>query len=207
MAIINSVLIGKGRGKVGNLVLSNLKGQTILKSLNSSPSNPRSEDQTTQRSKMAYSVKVWQIVFLFMANFKSYIKPLESGYNAFIRNAIKVITTPVVFDFSSIWLSLVTAMDLKGNISLGLKITLTTGLLKASLDNPEISYNSSLTLNAMMVDKATKKIIYLSHEITEAEFASGEFDVHFEDLDELMCYFYVSSTATKQNTPLLSKEF
>lgn len=207
MAIINSVLIGKGRGKVGNLVLSNLKGQTILKSLNSSPSNPRSQDQSTQRNKMAYAVKVWQIVFLFMANFKNYIKPLESGYNAFIRNAIKVITTPVVFDFVSIWKLLVTAMDLKGNISLSLHGILRQETFSISFDHSEIPYNSSLTLNLLLIDSATSKVTNFSHEITEAEYISNQALIDYPSIDAALGYFYISSAATKQNTPIVFVEF
>ena len=41
MAIIDSVLVGKGRGKIGNVVLQGIKGQTISKQLNPAPANPR----------------------------------------------------------------------------------------------------------------------------------------------------------------------
>ena len=44
MAIIQSILVGKGKGKIGNVVLSGLKGQTVAKQLNSSPFRP---DNTT----------------------------------------------------------------------------------------------------------------------------------------------------------------
>ena len=88
MAIIQSILVGKGKGKIGNVVLSNLKGQTVAKQLNSSPSNPRTVAQTANRVKMANAVLAWQFLSSFMSNAKGLRKPLESIYNAFVRTVV-----------------------------------------------------------------------------------------------------------------------
>ena len=55
MAIIDSVLVGKGRGKIGNVVLQGIKGQTVAKQLNPAPANPRTTLQTDSRNQ-------WQIL-------------------------------------------------------------------------------------------------------------------------------------------------
>lgn len=203
MAIINSVLIGKGRGKVGNVVLSNLKGQTILKSLNSSPSNPKSPDQTSQRSKMAYTVKVWQVVFMFMANFKSYIKPLESGYNAFIRSAIKVISTPLTFDFQSIWVGLVTDMNLKGNLDLALNGSIVAADLVMTFVKGSLVYNPSMCINILAVDTVTNEIRNTLINITEAQFNAGTTSLPYTVGANEFLFWYFASPASKQNTDLV----
>lgn len=203
MAIINSVLIGKGRGKVGNVVLSNLKGQTILKSLNSSPSNPKSQDQTAQRSKMAYAVKVWQVVFMFMANFKSYIKPLESGYNAFIRSAIKFITTPLTFEFGSIWAALVTAMNLKGNLDLALSGSIVGANLVMTFNKGNLVYNPSMCINILAIDNDTNEIRNTLMSISEAQFNAQTASMPFVKTADDITYWYFASPATKQNTDLV----
>lgn len=206
MAIINSVLIGKGRGKVGNLVLSNLKGQTILKSLNSSPSNPRSQDQTTQRNKMAYAVKVWQMVFLFMDSFKSYIKPLESGYNSFIRSAIKVITTPLTFNFAQIWIDLVNNMQLKGNLDLALSGSIVGANLLITFNKGNLVYNPSMCLNILGVDSGSNNIKNTLISIDETQFNAGTLSVPFATGIYDTTYWYFSSQATKQNTDLVKAD-
>jgi len=203
MAIINSVLIGKGRGKVGNVVLSNLKGQTVLKSLNSSPSNPKSTDQTAQRSKMAYTVKVWQVVFMFMANFKSYIKPLESGYNAFIRSAIKFITTPLTFDFLTIWDALVTDMNLKGNLDLALSGSIVGANLVMTFNKGSLVYNPSMCINIFTMNSSTLETKNTLISMSEAQFNAGTASIPFAADGNDTSYWYFASPATKQNTDLV----
>ena len=85
MAIIDSVLVGKGRGKIGNVVLQGIKGQTVAKQLNPAPANPRTIAQTDSRNQMANTVMAWQFLSVFFAFAGALRKPLESTYNAFVR--------------------------------------------------------------------------------------------------------------------------
>lgn len=85
MAIIDSVLVGKGRGKIGNVVLQGIKGQTVAKQLNPAPANPRTTAQTDSRNQMANTVMAWQFLSVFFAFAGALRKPLESTYNAFVR--------------------------------------------------------------------------------------------------------------------------
>lgn len=97
MAIIDSVLVGKGRGKVGNVVLQGIKGQTVAKQLNPAPANPRTVSQTDSRNRMTNTVMAWQFLSVFFAYAGALRKPLESTYNAFVRlfkNSANVILSP-----------------------------------------------------------------------------------------------------------------
>ena len=95
MAIIQSILVGKGKGKIGNVVLSGLKGQTVAKQFNSSPSNPRTVAQTANRVKMTNAVLAWQFLANFMSNAKGLRKQLESVYNAFVRSIVNDMNTVI----------------------------------------------------------------------------------------------------------------
>lgn len=85
MAIINSIVMGKSRGKIGNVVTCTLKGQVVAKSRNYAPANPKTTLQTNSRAKMSNAVMAWQFLVTFMDNAFAIRKPLESTYNAFVR--------------------------------------------------------------------------------------------------------------------------
>jgi hypothetical protein len=85
MATFNSVLIGKAKGKVGNVVLTAIKGQNIVKALNDKPANPRSVGQTDNRVQMSNAVLAYQYLAMFFAYATALAKSTESVYNAFIR--------------------------------------------------------------------------------------------------------------------------
>jgi len=85
MSIINSIVVGKAKGKVGNVVLVNLKGQQVMKSLNTSPHNPKTANQVKSRAKMSNAVMAWQVLNLFLKHINGLRKSTESNYNAFVR--------------------------------------------------------------------------------------------------------------------------
>lgn len=93
MAIINSVLIGKGKGKVGNVVLSNLKGQTLMRSVPQKAKKPPTPEQINRRNMLSNSVTVYRI-------FKSYLRftnkarnGKSSIYNTFVSRIIEIFDT------------------------------------------------------------------------------------------------------------------
>ena len=79
------------RGKVGDVVFSNVKGQVITRKYQPCPTNPRTDAQQLQRAKFSNAVKFFkhaqQAYFRFAYEDK---KKTESEYNAFMRyNASK----------------------------------------------------------------------------------------------------------------------
>jgi len=85
MAIINSTVMGKTKGKIGNVVTTVLKGQVIAKSRNYHPANPKSVGQVDSRTKMSNAVKAWQFLSVFLVHINALRKSTESNYNAFVR--------------------------------------------------------------------------------------------------------------------------
>ena len=65
MAIINSVLTGKAKGKIGNIVLATVKGQTTAREYNPNPTYSDSAGQTLQRGRLRNAVLAWQFLNIF----------------------------------------------------------------------------------------------------------------------------------------------
>ena len=68
MAIINSLVFGKAKNKIGNVVLFVTKGQTVARDYNAAPLNPRTSLQTDKRNKYYSSKRVTQELYPFYKN-------------------------------------------------------------------------------------------------------------------------------------------
>lgn len=82
--------MGKARGKLGDTVLQVLKGQQVTKAYNPHPANPRTPSQLNQRVKLASAVAFYRRHKQFFKSAFREKKPLESDYNAFIRENINI---------------------------------------------------------------------------------------------------------------------
>lgn len=86
-----SLFWGKGSGKLGEVVLSQLKGQQVSRAYQAKVANPRSTGQTNQRIRFANAVKFYkqatQALFKFAYEDK---RKNESDYNAFMRKNANV---------------------------------------------------------------------------------------------------------------------
>lgn len=84
-----SLFWGQGRGKLGQVVLSTVKGQQISRTYQATVANPKSTGQMEQRAKFANAVKFFkrsqQNLFRFAYEDK---KKTESDYNAFMRHNV-----------------------------------------------------------------------------------------------------------------------
>lgn len=89
-----SLFFGNARGKLGQVVLSTLRGQQIARAYQPKVANPQTATQTNQRAKFANAVKFFKQarknLFLFAYEDK---KPRESYYNAFMRHNIDLSVT------------------------------------------------------------------------------------------------------------------
>lgn len=95
MAILNSFVRGQLKGKIGTQSFQYSRSatgspQTKVSSINTSPSNPRTNAQVVQRAKFAMAVKFYKRA---VANFFRFAfedkKKNESDYNAFMRHNIE----------------------------------------------------------------------------------------------------------------------
>lgn len=85
-----SLFFGRATGKLGQIVLSNVKGQQIARAWQPKVANPRTSVQQMQRAKFANAVKFYkratQNLFKFAYEDK---RKTESDYNAFMRHNVE----------------------------------------------------------------------------------------------------------------------
>ena len=84
-----SLFFGHASGKLGQVVLSTMKGQQIARAWQPKVSNPKTSQQQLQRAKFANAVKFFKRAQqnLFKFAFEDRRKN-ESDYNAFMRHNV-----------------------------------------------------------------------------------------------------------------------
>lgn len=84
-----SLFFGHARGKLGQVVLSTVKGQQIARAWQPKVANPRTTAQQAQRAKFANAVKFYRRATSNLFNFAFEDKrKTESDYNAFMRHNV-----------------------------------------------------------------------------------------------------------------------
>lgn len=207
MAIIQSILVGKGKGKIGNVVLSGLKGQTVAKQLNSSPSNPRTVAQTANRVKMANAVLAWQFLAMFFSYAKGIRKPLESVYNAFVREVVKAMPEQLLASRSLAASDALRLNLFSGNWFTVVNTTVDAAELVATFNPSGVDWASSYRVVFLYFDNATGIQKVVERALTEAEFNAGEISHVTTDLaGVVMNSLYIYDSATSKITNVASVE-
>lgn len=80
----NNMLLGYARGKVGDLVFARRKGQQITRAYNPNPQNPKTNDQMTQRTKLAGLVNMYRCLRIILNHSFTNLKEGQTSYNAFV---------------------------------------------------------------------------------------------------------------------------
>ena len=81
---INSILVGKGKGSAGNVTVTQLKGQTVLKQKATIVANPNTEAQQLQRKMVNRAVYFWQLFGNVLKSGWTSLLPFCSEYNTFV---------------------------------------------------------------------------------------------------------------------------
>ena len=81
---INSILVGKGKGSAGNVTVTQLKGQTVLKQKATIVANPNTEAQRLQRKMVNRAVYFWQLFGNVLKSGWTSLLPFCSEYNTFV---------------------------------------------------------------------------------------------------------------------------
>lgn len=208
-----SLFWSKASGKLGEVVLSQVKGQQISRAYQPKVANPRSTGQTLQRIKFSNAVKFYkhatQALFKFAYEDK---RKNESDYNAFMRknsNVAAYVTRESYLNqfypaIGNQWLlsdGSLPSLPLSSNSSLGIVMSLGTG---------DFSDNKNLT-----VAELSQRMIQLYN------FAEGDIltfvevvntDVSFigdeptKPTDWIINQLVISSTDTKKVTDVFTAQ-
>lgn len=203
MAIIQSILVGKGKGKIGNVVLTTLKGQTVAKALNPSPANPKTPLQVASRNRMSNAVMAYKYLAGFLVHWLGVAKSTESLYNAFVSAAKNLFTDEIAGSLPAATAQLGTA-SLAGSSStsitsmsfLGADVVVefnTSGLPKpVGLRVRAIGFDSFYGVSAI-ADREVSNLEWTSGSLNVANLATGH--------DHSAAYLY--SPADKKSSNIL----
>ena len=177
MAIFNSIVIGSGKGKIGNVVLTKLKGQNVVKSRNYSPANPKTPAQESSRNRMKNAVLAWKFLGGFLMFWLGVAKPKESTYNAFV-SAAKNLFSDVVSTMPAMAVSSLGGQSLLGSAPFGVSsvahypdsttvVLSTNGILKPV----------DLHVRIMVYERGTGTNAIVDSAVTLADWAAGELTI------------------------------
>lgn len=206
MAIINSIVMGKSRGKIGNVVTCTLKGQVVAKSRNYAPANPRTTLQTNSRAKMSNAVMAWQFLVTFMANAFAIRKPLESTYNAFIRLS-KNMFSDAIADSGALALAAMTSLT----FGLGNFVSIVSGTLlgttaTVTFETGGIPFVVGSKVRNISFIPATGQNIIVDRAITEAEWLAGVLSLTNCLASSEMMFTYIYDAASNKISNIQGSE-
>ena len=174
MAIINSVLTGKAKGKIGNIVLATVKGQTTAREYNPNPTYSDTAGQTLQRGRLRNAVLAWQFLNVFFAYAKPLAKSTESVYNAFIRLIVNLLPEAV---YTSRALAAANALDLvgySGNFAVISDINAGAGSIDLTLDTSYFPWVQGTKLVLLSFNSITGYRYVKVISLTELQWINGE---------------------------------
>lgn len=88
MAIINSILLGRAKGSVGNVSFSTQKGRVIARQKPSIVANPRTQAQLDQRAKVSAVNVAWYMIGNVIKSGITQLVGLGSQFNTYVsKNA------------------------------------------------------------------------------------------------------------------------
>lgn len=84
MAIINSLIAGKARNKIGNHVYMTLHGKTIVREYLSDVSRPNSPAQLANNAQFGNAVRLWSDALLFLADLQPNTTQIATLYEWYL---------------------------------------------------------------------------------------------------------------------------
>lgn len=88
MAIINSILLGRAKGSIGNVSFSTQKGRVIARQKPSIVANPRTQAQLDQRAKLSAVNVAWYMIGNVIKSGITQLVGLGSQFNTYVsKNA------------------------------------------------------------------------------------------------------------------------
>lgn len=111
MAIVDSIILGRAKGSIGNVTLSTVQGRVIAKQKATIVSNPNTEAQQEQRKKLSKAVLAWQTVGNYVKSGWTSLLPFCSQYQTYTSRNIYGFASKSFND------SKVTGEDLKDSLA------------------------------------------------------------------------------------------
>jgi len=192
MAIYNSIALGKAKGSIGNLTLSVLNTQAIVKAKKEKTGKIIPGFYSSANYRLLNAVKLYQLMALYLSNFYADKKRPESRANLFIRLIISFMPTIQVDSIATIF------SYLSNNF---LSHSRFFGYFMPNYDVGEILIQHNManqqyiplsTCRVFFLDSVTTLWSYVEHVITEAEWNNNSFlvDLGTDTATDSSIYIY-----------------
>lgn len=116
MAIIDSIILGRAKGSIGNVTLSTQKGRVIAKQKATIVSNPNTVAQQSQRGKLAKGVIAWQKLSNVIKSGWTSLMQFSSAYNTYISKNIDIFADKDFTDSTLLGMDLVDSFGSYGSL-------------------------------------------------------------------------------------------
>ena len=173
MAIINSVLTGRAKGKIGNVVLATVKGQTTAREYNPNPTYSDTAGQTLQRGRLRNAVLAWQFLTIFFQYAKPLAKSTESIYNAFIRLIVNSLPEIAYTSRAEAGAQALAELLYDGNFTTVSIDAVSVGSATVNLNSNYFPWVSGVKAVFINYDSITGYRYIIVREVSELEFNSG----------------------------------
>lgn len=207
MAIINSVALGKSRGKIGNIVTATLKGQVIAKERNYSPANPKTELQVNSRGKMSNAVLAWQFLALFFSMAMALRKSTESTYNAFVRYAKNFFPAAIAASRPQAAYLLAGVELFSGNWIVATLNAIAPGEGYVLLNTGGLPFNALSRARVIEFDQVSGTNFISDVAITEAYWNAGQVPYASDSVDATTVYAFVYTSDGSKISSFASAEY
>lgn len=187
MAIINSVILGRAKGPIGNVSFSTQKGRIIARQKPSIVANPRTQAQLDQRAKISAANVAWYMIGNVVKSGITQLVGLGSQFNTYVsKNAD-------VFAGKEFTKDNFRTMDLTGSYaSIGATPKLPFAKVAEDVNSLEVSFNKNIFGMYAKVGDILKVVVgkglaseqsYGEVAVTQAMLDQAEPSAEFQDLD------------------------
>lgn len=200
MAIINSVLTGKAKGKIGNIVLATVKGQTTAREYNPNPTYSDTAGQTLQRGRLRNAVLAWQFLNIFLKYAKPLAKSTESIYNAFIRLIVNALPEITYTSRAQAGSQALAELLYPGNYSTISLLVQSAGAVDITFTSNYFPWQSGIKLVILSYDSVGGDRYVKVVSITETVWNAGTLNVTDAGfIDSSMAAYFISADGSKMS--------
>lgn len=200
MAILSSVLTGKAKGKIGNIVLATVKGQTTAREYNPNPTYSDSAGQTLQRGRLRNAVMAWQFLNIFLQYAKPLAKSTESVYNAFIRLVVNLLPEVAYATRAEAGAQALAELLYAGNFATVSLMSISTGMAEIAFKTNYFTWQSGVKVVLISYDAVSGARFVKVVNILESEWNAGEITVADAGIaDSSACCYFISADGSKMS--------
>ena len=139
MAVINSIILGRAKGSIGNVSFSTQKGRVIARQKPSIVANPRTQAQLDQRAKVSAVNVAWYMIGNVVKSGITQLVGLGSQFNTYVSKNANV------FAGTEFTKESFRTLDLLGSYaSIGATPKLTFNKVAEDVNTLEVSFNKNI---------------------------------------------------------------